>query len=67
MPQVFNGVFQAILPLPLLSFQYSIGLRFRGILHRLGAFVGHQGLQGDQDAAHADSQKFQSLVFCILF
>ena len=62
MPQVFNGVFQAILPLSLLGFRYSIGLRSRGVglrlcglLHRLGTLVGHQGLQGDQDAAHANA------------
>ena len=29
MPQVFNGIFQALLPLPLLGFRYSIGLRSR--------------------------------------
>ena len=57
-PQVFNGVFHALLPLPLLGLRHSIGLRLGGILQCLGTFVGHQCLQSDQDAAHADSNKF---------
>ena len=70
MPQVFNSVFQSFLSLPTLDVLISrcllfrgLGLRVRGFFHRLGTFMGSQGLQGEQDAAHADSQEFQCLRF----
>ena len=77
MPQVFNGIFHALLPLPLLGVLVGfclflcglslcicgIGLCFRGILQCLGTLVGHQGLQGEQDTAHPDADKLQNLVF----
>ena len=51
MPQVFNGVFQAFLPLPLFGILIgfcllfgSFGLRVRGFFHCLGACMRSQGL-----------------------
>lgn len=70
MSQVFNGVFQAFLPLPLFGILIGFcllfsgfGLRVRGFFHCLGTCMRSQGLQGEQDAAHADSQEFQRLRF----
>lgn len=70
MPQVFNGIFQTFLSLPTLDVLISrcllfrgLGLRVRRVFHRLGTCMRSQGLQGEQDAAHADSQEFQRLRF----
>ena len=76
MPQVFNGVFQALLPLALFGVSVgfclffgcsglcfcSVGLCLCGVLHRLGAPVGNHGLQGNQHATHADANKLQNVV-----
>ena len=70
MPQMFNGIFQTFLSLPTLDVLISrcllfrgLGLRVRGVFHRLGTYMRSQGLQSEQDAAHADSQEFQRLKF----
>ena len=69
-PEVLDSVFQAFLALTLLGVLVglrlllrSVGLRYCGIFHCFSASVRCQGLQCKQDAAHADSQKFQNLEF----
>ena len=70
--QVLDGVLQALLSLPLLGVLVGLGLlfrglglrlrcislRFRGILHGLGAPVGSHSLHNQENTAHTNPKEF---------
>lgn len=68
--KVLDGIFQAFLPSALLGVLVGFRLLLRGfdlrvggVFHRLGALVRSKSLQGEQNAAHPDAEKFQDPCF----
>ena len=66
--QVFDGILQALLPLPLLGVEVGCRMRSRGVSLRRGrlfhcpsTLVRYQGLQHEHDTGNSDTQQLQDL------